>query len=219
MAENEVAKAITKEPSVMEQEIGLNLLAKLKTVKLIRVKDFCHWVYSVQDTRNKDLFSVYNEDEAGLCPTCVFGPGSAPFTAYMKQSDRLNRLPMMVFERPLRLQSGLKGLFCCCLGQEMKIDAPLEEELPLFQKIIMCWVPPSPFMTPKESPALKVIGPTLPQYCPCATRPSILKVQTMTGTLVGEIIIEGKRADCISISFPENLDILIKGICHRLRNF
>ncbi|XP_064460604.1 uncharacterized protein LOC135370720 isoform X5 [Ornithodoros turicata] len=161
MAENEVAKAITKEPSVMEQEIGLNLLAKLKTVKLIRVKDFCHWVYSVQDTRNKDLFSVYNEDEAGLCPTCVFGPGSAPFTAYMKQSDRLNRLPMMVFERPLRLQSGLKGLFCCCLGQ----------------------------------------------------------VQTMTGTLVGEIIIEGKRADCISISFPENLDILIKGICHRLRNF
>ncbi|XP_064460602.1 uncharacterized protein LOC135370720 isoform X3 [Ornithodoros turicata] len=183
----------------MEQEIGLNLLAKLKTVKLIRVKDFCHWVYSVQDTRNKDLFSVYNEDEAGLCPTCVFGPGSAPFTAYMKQSDRLNRLPMMVFERPLRLQSGLKGLFCCCLGQEMKIDAPLEEELPLFQKIIMCWVPPSPFMTPKESPALKVIGPTLPQYCPCATRPSILKalfqlLSFTISTLAVSILASGSSA-------------------------
>ncbi|XP_064459850.1 uncharacterized protein LOC135370088 isoform X2 [Ornithodoros turicata] len=155
MAEGEVVNVITKEPPMMGQEIGLNLLSKSTTLKLIKVKEFPRWIYTVLDAGNRDLFGVYNgtEDCAGCCRSCVFGPVSASFTAYMKQSNIVDSLPVMSFERPLRLQSGLKGFFCCCLGQ----------------------------------------------------------VQTMTGTLVGEIRLAGSKEELISLSFPVNLDVHIKG--------
>ncbi|XP_064459405.1 uncharacterized protein LOC135369803 [Ornithodoros turicata] len=159
MAENEVATAVKREAPVEERQTGLNLLAKVKAVKLIRSGNSSDWIFTVWDLRNRDLFSVYNvlDDWAWCCCNCVYGPGSAPFMAYMKQSNNVDGVLLMSFERPLRLQSGLKGLFCCCLGQ----------------------------------------------------------VYTMAGTLVGEIICEGTyRSDigkCMSVSFPIDLDVLIKG--------
>ncbi|XP_064459849.1 phospholipid scramblase 1-like isoform X1 [Ornithodoros turicata] len=213
MAEGEVVNVITKEPPMMGQEIGLNLLSKSTTLKLIKVKEFPRWIYTVLDAGNRDLFGVYNgtEDCAGCCRSCVFGPVSASFTAYMKQSNIVDSLPVMSFERPLRLQSGLKGFFCCCLGQEMNIEAPPGRRIASISEDYNILGTSLTIYDAKGKPILKVLGPTLPPYSPCAMRLSIFKVQTMTGTLVGEIRLAGSKEELISLSFPVNLDVHIKG--------
>ncbi|XP_064459427.1 phospholipid scramblase 1-like isoform X2 [Ornithodoros turicata] len=216
MAENKDATAVTREASMEQWQTGLNLLAKVKEVKLIMEDEFPKWIYTVRDLGNRVLFSVYNavHDCCRCCCNCVYGPGSAPFTAYMKQSNNVDGVVLMSFERPLRLQSGLKGLFCGCLGQELKIEAPPGRRIASILEDYNTWGTSLTIYDAKGKPALKVIGPTLPPYFMCAERPTVFKVYTMTGTLVGQIIFEeqyGEIGSRLSVSFPANLDVLIKG--------
>ncbi|XP_064461344.1 uncharacterized protein LOC135371210 isoform X3 [Ornithodoros turicata] len=126
---------------------GLHRLAHAEELKIIMIEDYRNWKLLVRDSRNMDLFYVWRA-KLRRTDTCgfIFGPASECFTAYMTQMDNV---VVMCFERPLRLQSGLKGFFCCCLGQ----------------------------------------------------------VQTMAGSVIGEIRIE----ESISVYFPVNLDVYIKG--------
>ncbi|XP_064461343.1 phospholipid scramblase 1-like isoform X2 [Ornithodoros turicata] len=186
---------------------GLHRLAHAEELKIIMIEDYRNWKLLVRDSRNMDLFYVWRA-KLRRTDTCgfIFGPASECFTAYMTQMDNV---VVMCFERPLRLQSGLKGFFCCCLGQELRIDAPPGARIANISEDCNMWGTCLTIYDGKGTPALKVLGPTLPPYVTIhsSTPPTVLKVQTMAGSVIGEIRIE----ESISVYFPVNLDVYIKG--------
>ncbi|XP_064455287.1 phospholipid scramblase 1-like isoform X2 [Ornithodoros turicata] len=136
-----------------------------------------------------------------------FGLSSSSFTAYLCQMDGT---VVMSFQRLLRLQGGVKGCFCCCLGQEMTIQAHLGREI---ASISEDWTILGTSLTiydVKGKPILKIIGAILPSYWSGLFTAEVFQVQTMAGTVVGEI--RASLVDkVISVSFPINLDVHIKG--------
>ncbi|XP_064454686.1 phospholipid scramblase 1-like [Ornithodoros turicata] len=115
---------------------------------------------------------------------------------------------VMVFQRLLRLQGGVKGCFCCCLGQEMKIGVPVRREIASISEDWTIWDTSLTIYDAKGRPILKVIGPTLPSYWSGVISTEVFKVKTLAGTVVGEIWAEQQ---ILRVTFPVNLDVHIKG--------
>ncbi|XP_064460207.1 phospholipid scramblase 2-like isoform X2 [Ornithodoros turicata] len=194
--------AITSEPRMIQRQTDLNDLTQAKEVKIILVEERSAWRFIVQDSRNNDLFTVYKA--CHKCEEGLIGLSSASFTACMK---RMDSVVVMKFERPLRLQSGLKGYFCCCLGQEMEIEAPPGRRISSISEDYNILGTSLTIYDAKGKAALKILGSTSPPFLCLAKFPTVLKVQTLPGTVVGEIRIE----EFITISFHPNLDVYIKG--------
>ncbi|XP_064487397.1 phospholipid scramblase 4-like isoform X2 [Ornithodoros turicata] len=113
---------------------------------------------------------------------------------------------VMVFHRPVRLQSGLKGCFCCCLGQEMEIESPPGRRIAFISEDCSTWGTSLTIRDARGTAALKLIGPALPDYLG-SRNVTIFEVQTMAGSTVAEIRTNGLATVC----FPINLDVYIKG--------
>ncbi|XP_064454605.1 phospholipid scramblase 1-like [Ornithodoros turicata] len=133
-----------------------------------------------------------------------FSLASGSFTAYMVN---MNGVVAMTFERLLRLQGGAKGCFCCCLGQEMRIEAPLGRQI---ASISEDWTIVGTSLTMYDGKGIRVLtvtGPIFPPYFQGSSSTVVFEVKTMAGNTVGEIRI----AQMTSVSFPINLDVYIKG--------
>ncbi|XP_064454688.1 phospholipid scramblase 1-like [Ornithodoros turicata] len=90
----------------------------------------------------------------------------------------------------------------------MKIEAPLGRKI---ASISEDWITLGTSLTiydVKGKPALKVTGSILPSYYSGMVATEVFKVKTMAGTVVGEI---RSALEVISVSFPINLDVHIKG--------
>ncbi|XP_064454685.1 phospholipid scramblase 1-like [Ornithodoros turicata] len=173
--------------------------------KRFEIYAYPKWRFIVQGSKNNDLFIVTKDFPPCLIVQGCFGLASSSFTALLCQMDGTTT---MSFQRLLRLQSGVKGCFCCCLGQEMTIEAPIGREI---ASISEDWTILGTSLTiydVKGKPVLKVVGPILPSYWYGIFSTEVFQVKTMAGTVVGEIRSSGK---VISVSFPINLDVHIKG--------
>ncbi|XP_064487402.1 phospholipid scramblase 4-like [Ornithodoros turicata] len=113
---------------------------------------------------------------------------------------------VMVFHRPVRLQSGLKGCFCCCLAQEMEIEGPPGRRIAFISEDCSIWGTSLTIRDARGTAALKLIGPALPDYFNYRNV-TVFKVQTMAGTTVAEIRTNGVA----TVFFPISLDVYIKG--------
>ncbi|XP_064487399.1 phospholipid scramblase 3-like isoform X2 [Ornithodoros turicata] len=141
-----------------------------------------------------------------VCPiSCAICLGAANRSFQMSMSQPMYGV-VMVFERPVRLQGGLKGCFCCCLGQNMEIEGPPGRRIASISEDCNIWGTSLTIRDAKGVAALKVIGPTLPPYI-CCTNEAVFQVLTMAGTSVGVIRTNGRAI----VSFPVNLDVYLKG--------
>ncbi|XP_064459617.1 uncharacterized protein LOC135369941 isoform X2 [Ornithodoros turicata] len=168
-------------PGLVAQRVGLESLAQVNQATVVLVDVTPRKKFFVQGSSSNFLF--YLQEVFMPCSDC-YGTANRPFTMYMLSADGLE---VMVFRRLLRLQSGLRGCFCGCLGQEMDIEDPSCRRIATVAEDFTFWG------------TSFTIGD--------ARGRETLKVKTMGGTSVGGIWIEGQ----ISISFPSNLDIHLKG--------
>ncbi|XP_064454687.1 phospholipid scramblase 1-like [Ornithodoros turicata] len=163
------------------------------------------WLFNVQGSKNNGLLFVRKDFTPHPLLQDCFGLASTSFTASMCQMDGA---VVMVFQRLLRLQGGVKGCFCCCLGQEMTIGVPVRREIASISEDWTIWDTSLTIYDAKGIPMLKVTGPTLPSYWSGVISTEVFKVKTVAGTVVGEIWAEH---DIIRVTFPVNLDVHIKG--------
>ncbi|XP_064459618.1 phospholipid scramblase 3-like isoform X3 [Ornithodoros turicata] len=164
-------------PGLVAQRVGLESLAQVNQATVVLV-----------DVTPRKKFFVQGS--------------SSNFLFYLQEDG----LEVMVFRRLLRLQSGLRGCFCGCLGQEMDIEDPSCRRIATVAEDFTFWGTSFTIGDARGRETLKVVGPPLLPYCRNKTR-AVFQVKTMGGTSVGGIWIEGQ----ISISFPSNLDIHLKG--------
>ncbi|XP_064460242.1 phospholipid scramblase 3-like [Ornithodoros turicata] len=166
--------------------------------------------FTVRCSTNPNLFSLQKESVSLLCLVLPFGPANQPFDMLMSQQDAGGKpSQVMVFRRPLRLQSGLKGCFCGCLGQEMKIETPAGTTVASISEDNTRWRTSLTIRDARKQPILKVSGPALPPYCSCMKSPAVFKVKSMAGSPLGEIRTDGYNF--VDVSFPTDLDVLLKG--------
>ncbi|XP_064464717.1 phospholipid scramblase 2-like [Ornithodoros turicata] len=162
------------------------------------------WQFTVQGTNGDILFIVNKEYQRCFALQRFFSLASGSFFAYMVN---MSGVVVMSFERLLRLQGGVKGCFCCCLGQEMRIEAPLGRQIAY---ITEDWTLCGTSLTIYDAMGtrvFKVIGPTFPPYFKGTDSPVVFQVKTKAGNTMGEI----RVAKSISVSFPVDLDVYIKG--------
>ncbi|XP_064459291.1 phospholipid scramblase 3-like [Ornithodoros turicata] len=125
-----------------------------------------------------------------------------------------NKCLAMVFRRPMRLQSGVKGCCCGCLGQEMQVETPDGTTIASIVEDNTTWGTSLTIRDASGMPILKVIGPALPPYCccncccKCCYALATFKVKSMAGTPLGEIKTDGYHY--VDLSFPTDLDVHLK---------
>ncbi|XP_064472493.1 phospholipid scramblase 2-like isoform X2 [Ornithodoros turicata] len=199
-----------QEPGLIPERTGLESLAPLNVVTIIPVRHAMLPLSSalvrkprfiVKDYWKHDLFRL-NVVNISSCDHC-FGSANRPFTMSMSQQDGC----VMAFHRPLRLQSGIKGCFCGCLGQEMEIEAPPGRRIAFISEDFSMWGTSFTITDARGNAMFKVLGPVLSTSCLSKASPDILQVTTMGGFPVGEIWI----GEQITVSFLVNLDVQLKG--------
>ncbi|XP_064455089.1 phospholipid scramblase 2-like [Ornithodoros turicata] len=162
------------------------------------------WMFTVQGSNNNPLFIVNKESEPCEMVQDCFSLASGSFTARMVDTKGT---ATMSFQRLLRLQGGLKGCFCCCLGQEMTIGIPDGRQIASISENWTIFNTSLTIYDAKGRSVLRVIGPALPSYYWGLMSPAVFKVKTVAGTVVGQITV----SRVINVSFPVNLDVHIKG--------
>ncbi|XP_064454604.1 phospholipid scramblase 1-like [Ornithodoros turicata] len=162
------------------------------------------WQMTVQGANSNLLFLVNKEYQQCRYLQPCFSLASGSFIAYMVN---MSGVVVMSFERLLRLQSGFKGCFCCCLRQEMRFEAPLGRRIAY---ITEDWTQCGTSLTMYDAlgrRVFKIIGPTFPPYFMGSDTPVMFQVKTKAGNIMSEI----RVATTISVSFPVDLDVYIKG--------
>ncbi|XP_064454689.1 uncharacterized protein LOC135365976 [Ornithodoros turicata] len=108
--ENQVWLCFVPGPNAMEASSGPGYSFSNR----YNVYAYPSWQFRVQGSKNNDLFFVMKDITPCLVVQGCFGLASSSFTAFLCQ---MNGTSVMSFQRLLRLQGGVKGCFCCCLGQ------------------------------------------------------------------------------------------------------
>ncbi|XP_064468810.1 phospholipid scramblase 1-like isoform X2 [Ornithodoros turicata] len=197
-------KARHASPGCAKEQSCLECLAQLNEVSLYEMPKGSPCALIIQGPTNNNLF--YLQIVSGSVSRLVFGDANGSFTMLMSQ---ISGQVMAAFHRPLRLQSGCKGCFCSCLGQEMTIEAPPGTRVGSISEDCSTWGTTMTIRDTSGQGALKINGPALPPYCTCLINQAVFQVKSMAGTPVGEIWTDGNK--CAGVSFPMDLNVDLKG--------
>ncbi|XP_064468734.1 phospholipid scramblase 2-like [Ornithodoros turicata] len=162
---------------------------------------------------NNQSQNVYYMAESSGCCTRYWVPDNRCFQMFVV--DTQGRVVIRLV-RPLRCQSTLIGC-CCCLLQEMQVEAPPDELIGSVYEECSACQPAFRIYDTSGNLVLRVLGPRITASCPWQmdVRYQILTlngseigvISKVWGGLLKEMFTD---ADTFSLTFPFDLDVRIK---------
>ncbi|XP_064489784.1 phospholipid scramblase 2-like [Ornithodoros turicata] len=158
--------------------------------------------------------TLYNIGEVHTCPTRYWWKQSRSLE--MHAFDVKGRVAMR-FVRPYRWQSTYRGCFCCCLIQEIEVQAPPGRTVGFVYEECSLYKSSFSICDRKGIPTMRVIGPCFTQSWACC--PDVkFQVYTLGNKRLGAITKQGAGAGQekfveawgFSIAFPVELDVHAK---------
>ncbi|XP_064457560.1 phospholipid scramblase 3-like [Ornithodoros turicata] len=144
-------------------------------------------------------------EESNPCDACMM-PGSRPFDVHATLDA-----DFMIFHRPLRCQSGIRGCFLSCLAQELEVEIPPGQTVGFVYEQRDLWDTSFTICDRAEKPVFKIMGDCM---CPrCFLEDTWFEVITLNDVRIGTIGVTFHQLHYrfLFVTFPRDLDVHLKG--------